>query len=429
MARVAWPALRGFSAWWPWVALRPAPGLGRTHPSSRLPVTNFWPTSRFLPTTSWRAGIRGRKGVAKPPVTSRKLSRRPGWSRAGDFGSYYQNFRVTSGREVRPESSLTINGTVARLDQDFAVAPGVGQSNGDGPLVFAGYGIHAPEVGHDDYAALDVEGKVVIVLAGAPGRANDEGEFLDTKAAGAKAVARAKFETAFARKAQGLILIQTSSENGDDADVLPVYSSERGEGLSFAAVHVTETFGDQLLATIGTSVAEIEQRIGAGETLHGPLEERTASIEVLCEPIVRPTANVIGVLATGNDDAETIVIGAHYDHLGLGDASSLGGAGEIHNGADDNASGTAALIEIAQACRQHPHWNRNVVFVAFSAEELGLHGSNYYTKNPTRSLESTIAMLNLDMIGRSKDGFCAVGPVSCAKELSPSPPASTKTSR
>jgi hypothetical protein len=131
-------------------------------------------------------------------------------------------------------------------------------------------------------------------------------------------------------------------------------------------------------------------------------------------------ANVIGIL-DGSDPVlkdEYVVVGAHYDHLGNGGEGSLAPrSGDIHHGADDNASGTAALIELARTfAGQHPRPKRTIVFMAFSGEEEGLLGSNYYVTHPLFPLEKTVAMINMDMIGRMKDNKLIIGGVGTAAE-------------
>jgi Zn-dependent M28 family amino/carboxypeptidase len=143
----------------------------------------------------------------------------------------------------------------------------------------------------------------------------------------------------------------------------------------------------------------------------------------LATDIVRnevPAYNVIGVLE-GSDPVlknENIVIGAHYDHLGRGGEGSLAPrSGEIHHGADDNASGTAGMLELARLfSAQRPRPKRTLIFIAFSGEEEGLLGSNYYVNHPLVPLANTVAMINMDMIGRMKDRKLVIGGVGTAKE-------------
>ena len=128
--------------------------------------------------------------------------------------------------------------------------------------------------------------------------------------------------------------------------------------------------------------------------------------------------NVIGLLR-GSDPAlsgTAVVIGAHYDHLGLGEFGSIGEAGEIHNGADDNASGVAALLAAARALTGGLRTARSIIFIAFTGEELGLIGSSWYAEHPAFPLERTVAMINLDMVGRLEDGELIVNGTGTAAE-------------
>ncbi len=343
---------------------------------------------------------------------------RAGLRPGGDWGTYFQNFTVEVGRKINSATRLQVNEEKFALDEQFAVALGTGNSKGVGELVFVGFGIHAPELGHDDYETVDVAGKVVVAFTGAPGRAEETGLFLETSPHGKFARPRTKIETAYGKKAAGMILIHSPLDYGDAmfAEELPEFISDRGRGLSFAAVHLTASAAETVFSQAGWNLAEFDQKLHAGEVISQPMTGVNAEIEILVEPVEKSTANVVGYLQGKSD--EVVVVGAHYDHLGLGGTGSRGGAGEIHNGADDNASGTAVLIELAEACHARPGgMKRTIVFVAFSAEELGLLGSAHYAEHPFLPMDQTVAMLNFDMVGRSKDGYCAVGAGESSREF------------
>jgi hypothetical protein len=124
-------------------------------------------------------------------------------------------------------------------------------------------------------------------------------------------------------------------------------------------------------------------------------------------------------LLPGSDPAlrgSIVIVGAHYDHLGFGEFGSAGEAGKIHNGADDNASGVAAMIEAARIISEGPRPARSIMFIAFTGEELGLIGSSYYARNPTVPLARTLAMVNLDMVGRLNDESMIVYGMGTAPE-------------
>ena len=147
--------------------------------------------------------------------------------------------------------------------------------------------------------------------------------------------------------------------------------------------------------------------------------DATATIAAAVEPVRGEARNVAALLpGTGSPGGQTLVIGAHYDHLGFGGAGSLSphAAGEVHNGADDNASGTAVLIEAARRLAEGPPLARDVLFIAFTGEERGLWGSAHYVESPLRPLEGTVAMLNLDMVGRVAGDLLTVFGTGTAEE-------------
>jgi len=336
----------------------------------------------------------------------------PGGDAGPDGRGWMQRFVAVSGRKLLPATRCTVGGLPLELGRDFTALHGMGSAKGAGPLVCAGFGLVAPEVKRDDFAGLDVAGKVVVVFSGAPGRGRGEGDFLDTKPAGAAAKARAKVNAAFARQAAGVIVVQQPQEEKDAPDALPEWRTDRGDGLTFAAVQLTYAAGKQLFAAskedLAKLLAEAETGVAVGRALAGE-----ATLEVATAPIERPTANVVGVLRGAPEHGdEHLILGAHYDHLGLGgDSNSLSPEKAIHNGADDNASGSAALIEIAELLASGRKPQRTIVFAAWSGEELGLLGSQHWTKAPPLPLEKCFANLNLDMVGRSRGGYCAVGAV------------------
>jgi hypothetical protein len=340
--------------------------------------------------------------------------------------SWFQHFDAMAGRSVQKTTSARLGGRELKLDQEFAVAIGMGTSNAKGELVFAGYGIQSQEPKRDDYAGIDAADKIVVVVSGAPGRTSGTGDYTDTKPAGRFARARAKVEIAFARKAAGLVIVQNPLD-AEKAEKLPPWESDRGDGLTFAAIHVTASVGRELLAKSGVdldaAVAKLEQGENASQSLRreSPAEVAGGGTLVLTPngevridtaPIRRPTSNVVAVLrGDGSHGDEHLVVGAHYDHLGWGGSSSLSSERAIHHGADDNASGTAAMLEVARHCATGPRPPRTIVFLAFSGEELGLLGSQHYTAHPLLPLPSCFAMLNMDMVGRSQNGYCAVGAI------------------
>src|SRR5215218_7984789 len=255
-------------------------------------------------------------------------------------------------------------------------------------VVFAGYGITAAELNHNDYKGTYSKTQVAVIEKGTPDGDNPHGKFTTA--------GQLRFKVAAAQSAGVGALLIISSEDDLKTDALARLQYDN-VGLA------------------GIPVAVISKQ--AAEKLANAKEVRLATDVVRVDV---PAHNVVGVIE-GSDPVlknEAIVIGAHYDHLGRGGEGSLAPrSGEIHHGADDNASGTAGVLELARIfSAQRPKLKRTLVFIAFSGEEEGLLGSNYYVNHPLVPLDKTVAMINMDMIGRMKDRKLVIGGVGTAKE-------------
>ncbi len=273
-----------------------------------------------------------------------------------------------------------------------------------GQVVFAGYGISAPEHQYDNYANLDAAGKILLILRGSPDGDNPHGRFAAHTAPGLEI--QQKTLKAREKGARGVVFVS------DEQDFKQDRLSKLRHDLNFLsagipAAIITRGAAESLLVSAGTSLDEEEKR---AKQSAAPLALENALIEFKTDVVQvnGNSANVVGLLK-GSDArlaSEYIVIGAHYDHLGLGGAGSLAerAEGEIHHGADDNASGTSALIELARVlAADRARLKRSILFIAFGAEEVGLLGSAAYTKNPVVPLASTVAMINMDMVGRLRN--------------------------
>jgi hypothetical protein len=257
------------------------------------------------------------------------------------------------------------------------------------PLVFAGYGIREDTLGRDDYRGLDVRGKAVIILGGVPAGAPWQAPEIRKRWLGepAEPSYRAKLEAARSHGAVAVLVVE--------ADDWPARLAEKDavvEHFFQNAEPGTEDDGPPLVRVSGAA----GEFLGLGEhTANGALAGVSATIEAHGDERLPVSRNVIGWIP-GRDDglrSEAVVIGAHIDHLGV-----VGGA--IHPGADDNASGSAALLEIARVfatASQRPR--RSLVFVFWTGEEEGHLGSQHYVRHPRWPLAHTTAYLNLDMIG------------------------------
>ena len=325
---------------------------------------------------------------------------------------YLQSFPYVSGVELGKQNVIA-GPAQQRLTVNEEWMP-LGYStnaNATGSLVFVGFGIKAAENNYDDYAGLPVSGNIAVALTGTPDGDNPHGRFVRYVDVQWKAIA------ARDAGAKALLVIAAAPSFKDERLARLQYDNMAGNvGLPIAVI------SQQALAKLAPELSYTElQRLASAKQqstvkpVAGPF---TVTIDVLRKEV--PAYNVIGVLEGSDPVAkkETIVIGAHYDHLGRGGSGSLAQrSGEIHHGADDNASGTAGMLELARLfTSQRPRPKRTIVFIGFGGEEEGLLGSNYYVNHPISPLTNTVAMINMDMIGRMKDRKLVIGGVGTAKE-------------
>lgn len=286
----------------------------------------------------------------------------------------------------------------------------------DSQIVFVGYGVAATEQNYNDYKNLDVRNKVVIAFDGTPDSGNPRSPF-------ARFNAHSKAKIAKDKGAIGLLLITRESDLENDNLGAMKYDQTTGEA-ALPTILVSRKTAADIFGTTETKVGEIEKIISANNdsAFRVIVEINTKAIVGFKVNLVKKQTeayNVIGILE-GNDPVlkkEAIIIGAHYDHLGKGGQGSLAvNSTAIHHGADDNASGTSALIELARQFAKEKKNKRTIIFIGFGGEEEGLLGSKFYVNNPVFPLDKTVAMFNMDMIGRLKEEKLTVGGIGSASE-------------
>ena len=325
----------------------------------------------------------------------------------GTDNRYLQQFPYVAGVSLGKNNSFVFGTEKLTVGTDWLPLGFSSSANVAGGVVFAGYGITSSELSYNDYAAVNATGKTVIVLQGTPDGDNPHGRFAQFEGVRWKAVAARN------AGAKALIVIARVANFKDDRLTRLTYDNSAGDA-GLPVIVIAREAVDKLLQPSRLSLSQLEAS-PAGQTLTGDLG--------LTTDVVRndtPAYNVIGMIE-GSDPIlkkEVIIVGAHYDHLGRGGEGSGSLAprgGDIHYGADDNASGTAGVLELARLfnAKKPKH---TIVFMAFGGEEEGLLGSNYYVNHPLLPLANTVAMINMDMIGRMKDGRLIVGGVGTAKE-------------
>jgi Zn-dependent M28 family amino/carboxypeptidase len=275
------------------------------------------------------------------------------------------------------------------------------------PLVFAGYGATATTFPYDDYKDMDGAGKVVILVRKAPRFGNRNAPF-DDDLAMHHAGLETKLVNAELHRAAAVLIVndRDSAKNGDTLMDFR-YTAQGAGSTDLPALHVSRSVVNTLLhSATGTTLEEIEADIDRDLKPRGvALAGWNARLETNVERPKVEVKNVIGVLeGAGPLAKETVIIGAHYDHLGYGGPGSLARdlkQPTIHHGADDNGSGTTTVLELARRFGQMANrQGRRLVFITFTGEESGLLGSIHYCKNPVFPLSDTVTMINLDMVGR-----------------------------
>jgi hypothetical protein len=354
----------------------------------------------------------GTKGIDKAADYIAAEFKDAGLQPGGPQGSYFQPFTISGSGKLQA-GELALNGPLGQTidlnrDKDFTVMGFSGSGTMTAPVVFAGFGITAPGIEYDDYKGLDVADKVVLVLRRAPRFGNSrtpfDGDNRDTHASLENKLANAQVH-----KAAAVLLVNDSSDLTKGDRLVPFAMTATGPGSgNIPYLHIRRDLAEAMLfSAVGKRLDAVEQAINRDLTPQStPLPGWKARLRTDVVRKTIPVKNVVGLLeGSGPLANETVVVGAHYDHLGYGDAGSRlkdRSKKQIHHGADDNGSGTTAIMELARRfgkMKERP--GRRLVFIAFSGEERGLLGSRYYCgKAPLFSLADTAAMVNLDMVGR-----------------------------
>lgn len=328
-------------------------------------------------------------------------------------GSPFQPFEIPGSMGVTGPDNNRLTLAVGdathtlELGQDFTPLALGSSGRFSGKLIFAGYGITAKELDYDDYADVPVEGNVVIVLRREPQQADPSSKFNGTDNT-THAFFRAKIGNARTHNAAAVLFVNDRlSAQSDEGDRL-FRVDEAGtvpRAMQVPMLHVKRSVLDPIVKeALGKDLNELEAEIDSDAK---PRSAVVGAVTVEGQSEIRRTVevrNVIGVIdGVGELADEYVVVGAHYDHVGMGGFASLsGGLYEIHNGADDNGSGTVSLLEIARRLKEMDDQTprRTVLLMSFTAEEKGLLGSEHYVSYPRWPLEDTVAMVNLDMVGR-----------------------------
>lgn len=344
---------------------------------------------------------------------------------AGDNGTYRESFPVVIGGHLGTDNHMTVTQAgeqrALQLGKEYTPLTFSGNGRVVGDVVFAGYGITAPELNYDDYAGVDVKDKIVLILRYEPQEDSEQSVFAGRRPSRYSDL-RIKVLNARNHGARAVIITTGPLLHEQEGEELMAFRTDYGgsdQGLP--VVQVQRSVVDPWFTLSGFTLRQIQEAIDS-HFGQGSFPLAGVSVDLAAEVIKDRASgyNVVGYLK-GNDPAhagEVIVIGAHYDHLGKGGPESLSGTDQIHHGADDNASGTAGVLELARVLSSKRNQIKHtILFICFGGEELGLIGSSYYVSHPFFPLDQTVFMLNLDMIGRLRDEKLVVSGLGTAAEL------------
>ncbi len=345
-----------------------------------------------------------------------------GCAPAGLDGGWVQPFEVRRGKKiVEAETFFEIDGKKQdwRVRRDWIPFPFSEYGEIEGPLAFAGYGIEAPRFGYDDYADFDATGKVLLVLRYEP-KADDSDADFGGSTPSRHALFVRKANVAAKHGAKALLVVNPPNRNPGQDDLYAFNVLNSQQTYQLPIVHIKRAVAEALLKQAGLpDLKTLETRIDKERKGFARDLGVRVKIDTGLERNMLPASNILALLPGDGTTSETIVVGAHRDHLGVvprqfqrTDMTPM-----IHNGADDNASGSAALLELARALGHGPKLHRNVLFISFDAEEMGLLGSKYYVNHPTIPLRDIRAMINFDMIGRLRLNKYTVFGTNSAEEF------------
>jgi len=383
-------------------------------------ATRYLDDVKALTTPSMEGRGDGTKGLTRAAHLLESRYKHLGLKPAGT-NYYFQPFTVITGAKLKSHNRITVaDGPQKRdlkLNQEFVPFSFSASGSVAAPVVFAGYGATAEEFDYDDYSGIDVKDKIVVVLRyEPPGFAERSGNTGLTR----HAQLISKAINARNHGARAIVVLNGKLGDGEE-DTLTRFGSVSGpENTGIVLVQVKNDVADSWFRVAGKSLAEVQGQLNHStqpQSFTIP-DQLHVSINVDIET-TRATVNNVLAYLPGKTD-EYVIIGAHYDHLGYGNYDSLAPSqiGQIHPGADDNASGTAGVLELARAfAPMKGKLQRGILFASFAGEELGLLGSAHWVQQPTLPLEKAVAMLNMDMIGRIKDDKVYVGGVGTGSTL------------
>jgi len=388
--------------------------------SPEITVDDLRSEVAFLASDELEGRLTGSQGAQKAADFLAKEFRGAGLQPLGDHSDYFQRFSFTAGATVLTnENTMALIPKLGKpadlvLGRDYNPLLLTANGAAEGEVVFAGYGLSAPAgdgPAYDSYAGLEVSNKLVLVLRYLP-------EGVDAKRRQElNRYAGLRYKALIARNHGAQALLVVTGPNSPNAGELATLGLEAGQaGSGIVAATISGAAADRLLEASGHTLKDLQSSLDT-ENPHATgglaLTNARVRLRAAVEHAHKSDQNVLGWLppASGTTNAEVVLVSAHYDHLGRGESDSLERKeerGQIHYGADDNASGSAAVLELAawlvKQRREKPDaFRRGILFCLWSGEELGLIGSAQYSEHPALPLSNTVACVNFDMVGRLRE--------------------------
>ena len=333
------------------------------------------------------------------------------------YNDGFQSFGLVTSAKTGEGNKLTVNNEAVEVEKGFLPYAFSSNSTATAGVVFAGFGL---EVDRDslqwnDYKNIDVAGKWVMVLQGDPDLENPQSPYLEYSSERTKAL------VASDKNAAGIIFVAGTKFSEKD-ELSSLVFDKNSSRYSIPVIQITRETANKILGN-ETTIEQLEAQMLADKK---PVSKTTAaSVSATVNVLLTEseTRNVVAMLPGTNASLknEYVVIGAHYDHLGMGGPGSGSRVADtiaVHNGADDNASGVAAVIQLAERMAGAKNNKRSIIFVAFGAEEMGLVGSKAFVNKPPVETEKMVAMFNFDMVGRldAKSNGLSIGGSQTGKE-------------
>jgi Tol biopolymer transport system component len=330
----------------------------------------------------------------------------------GMSNTFFQPFEFNAGvRVMTNDNRLNITAPGQQqyysIERDFRPLAFTSNGTVSGEVVFAGYGLAVPGKlgeGYDSYAGLDVSNKIVLALRYVPEEVDAKRRQELNRYAGL----RYKAMLARERGAKAILFV-TGPSSPNAGELAALSSDSAGGGSGIIAASITTNVAMQMFSAAGKDLAAIQSALDK-EDPHAigsfALSNVTVSLTTAVEHIKKTDRNVLAAWVPPGGASEWVIVGAHYDHLGHGETGAMLRAGEehqIHHGADDNASGTAAVLALAREVKSLQSLHRGIIFAFWSGEELGLIGSSHFVEHPPVALTSIVACVNFDMVGRLRD--------------------------